>query len=32
MAAATLASLPVIALYALFQRQIADSFVRSGLR
>jgi len=32
MAAATLATVPVIAIYALFQRQIADSFVRSGLR
>jgi sn-glycerol 3-phosphate transport system permease protein len=32
MAAATLATLPVIALYAIFQRHIADSFVRSGLR
>jgi ABC-type glycerol-3-phosphate transport system permease component len=32
MAAASLATLPVIALYAVFQRQIADSFVRSGLR
>jgi sn-glycerol 3-phosphate transport system permease protein len=32
MAAATLATLPVVALYAVFQRQIADSFVRSGLR
>jgi len=32
MAAASLATLPVVALYAVFQRQIADSFVRSGLR
>jgi sn-glycerol 3-phosphate transport system permease protein len=32
MAAASLATLPVLAVYAIFQRQIADSFVRSGLR
>jgi ABC-type glycerol-3-phosphate transport system permease component len=32
MAAATLASLPIIAIYALLRRQIVDTFVRPGLR
>lgn len=32
MAAATLASLPILALYLLLQRQIIDAFTRSGLR
>ncbi len=32
MAAATIASLPIIGLYILLQRQIIDSFVKSGLR
>ncbi|HSV80121.1 MAG TPA: carbohydrate ABC transporter permease [Ramlibacter sp.] len=32
MAAATLASLPILALYLVLQRQIIDTFVRSGLR
>jgi ABC-type glycerol-3-phosphate transport system permease component len=32
MAAATLASLPVLAIYLVLQRQIIDTFVRSGLR
>jgi sn-glycerol 3-phosphate transport system permease protein len=32
MAAATLASLPVLALYTFLQRQVIDSFMKSGLR
>lgn len=32
MAAATMASLPILALYVVLQRQIIDSFVKSGLR
>lgn len=32
MAAATLASLPILLLYIMLQRQIIDSFVKSGLR
>ncbi|HSW20733.1 MAG TPA: carbohydrate ABC transporter permease [Ramlibacter sp.] len=32
MAAATLASLPILAIYLALQRQIIDTFVRSGLR
>jgi ABC-type glycerol-3-phosphate transport system permease component len=32
MAAATLASLPVLLLYAVLQRQVIDSFMKSGLR
>jgi sn-glycerol 3-phosphate transport system permease protein len=32
MAAASLASLPILALYAVLQKQIIDSFVKSGLR
>jgi ABC-type glycerol-3-phosphate transport system permease component len=32
MSAATLASLPILALYVVLQRQIVDSFVKSGLR
>jgi ABC-type glycerol-3-phosphate transport system permease component len=32
MAAATLASLPILALYLLLHRQVVDSFMRSGIR
>jgi sn-glycerol 3-phosphate transport system permease protein len=32
MAAASLASLPIFALYVLLQRQVVDAFVRSGLK
>jgi ABC-type glycerol-3-phosphate transport system permease component len=32
MAAATLASLPIFALYLVLQRQVIDAFIRSGLR
>jgi ABC-type glycerol-3-phosphate transport system permease component len=32
MAAATLASLPILLIYLVLQRQIIDTFVRSGLR
>jgi len=32
MAASSLASLPILAIYLLLQRQVIDSFVRSGLR
>jgi ABC-type glycerol-3-phosphate transport system permease component len=32
MAAATLASLPIFALYIVFQRQVINAFVRSGLK
>jgi ABC-type glycerol-3-phosphate transport system permease component len=32
MAAATLASLPILLIYLLLQRQVIDSFVKSGLR
>lgn len=32
MAAASLASLPILAIYALLQKQIIDSFVKSGMR
>lgn len=32
MAAATLASVPVLLIYMLFQRQVIDSFVRSGMK
>jgi len=32
MAASSLASLPIFAIYALLQRQVIDAFVRSGLK
>jgi sn-glycerol 3-phosphate transport system permease protein len=32
MAAASLASLPIFALYLVLQRQVIDAFIRSGLR
>jgi ABC-type glycerol-3-phosphate transport system permease component len=32
MAAASLASLPIFAIYALLQRQVIDAFIRSGLK
>jgi ABC-type glycerol-3-phosphate transport system permease component len=32
MAAATLASLPILLLYLVLHRQIIDSFMRSGIR
>ncbi len=32
MAAATLASLPILALYLVLQRQVVDSFMKSGIR
>jgi ABC-type glycerol-3-phosphate transport system permease component len=32
MAGASLASLPILALYLLLQRQVIDAFVRSGLK
>jgi ABC-type glycerol-3-phosphate transport system permease component len=32
MAAANLATLPVLALYVVLQRQVVDAFVRSGIK
>ena len=32
MAAATMATLPIFVLYVILQRQVIDSFVKSGLR
>jgi ABC-type glycerol-3-phosphate transport system permease component len=32
MAAATLATLPIFALYVALQRQVIDAFIRSGLK